>query len=138
MKPLTREEIFKKAIAEGKEAPIKPITREEHLMAEHAKREASGGGSGGGLTTFYVYDDYYVYHNRNGALGRYENDRVSVEEVEEAAAGGVIVLAYASTAVGISCYTYPTRIDWSNGGYATFYIGSDAYVYSKEFTGGPV
>lgn len=47
MKPLTRKEIFENAIAEGKQAPIEPVTREEMILAAHAKREASGGSGGG-------------------------------------------------------------------------------------------
>lgn len=46
----TRKEIFLDAIAKGKEPEIEPLTREELLLAEHAKREASGGsGSGSAL-----------------------------------------------------------------------------------------
>lgn len=48
MRPLTRKEIFENAIAQGKEAPIEPVTREEMILAAHAKREASGGSGGGG------------------------------------------------------------------------------------------
>ena len=48
--PKNRREIFLKAIATGSESPVKPLTREEILLAEHARREASGGtgGSSGG------------------------------------------------------------------------------------------
>lgn len=46
-KPTNRREMFLHAIATGCECPIEPVTREEMLMAEHAKREAQGGGSGG-------------------------------------------------------------------------------------------
>lgn len=48
MKHMTRKEIFMAALAKGENPPIKPLTREEHLMAAHAKREASGGGGTGG------------------------------------------------------------------------------------------
>lgn len=49
-KPTNRREIFMHAIATGCECPIEPVTREEILLAEHAKREAQGGGSGGGAS----------------------------------------------------------------------------------------
>lgn len=50
MKPVTRREIFENAVAEGKDPGIKPLTREEAILAKHAKREASGGS--GGVTSW--------------------------------------------------------------------------------------
>jgi hypothetical protein len=52
MEPVTRKEVFMKALAEGVEAPIEPITREEMYLAEQAKREAAG--SGGGITPILI------------------------------------------------------------------------------------
>lgn len=50
IKPTTRREMFLNAIATGCECELEPVTREEAILAAHAKREASGGsgGSGGG------------------------------------------------------------------------------------------
>ena len=52
MKHMTRKEIFMAALAKGEEAPIEPLTREEQLLAAHARREANGssGGSSGGAS----------------------------------------------------------------------------------------
>ena len=50
MKHMTRKEIFMAALAKGVKAPIKPLTREEQLLAAHAEREASGGGGYGDVT----------------------------------------------------------------------------------------
>ena len=70
MKPLTRKEIFENAIAQGKNAPIEPITREEMILAAHAKREASGGGGtgGGGDTGLLVvnFKANYTYSEEYG------------------------------------------------------------------------
>ena len=44
IQPTTRKEMFLHAIATGCECELEPVTREEQLLAQHAKREASGGG----------------------------------------------------------------------------------------------
>lgn len=62
--PINRREIFMNAIATGCECPIEPVTREEMLLAAHAKREASGGGSsggGGGVTSWNDLQDKPFY-----------------------------------------------------------------------------
>ncbi len=41
-KPLTRKEIFMNAVAEGKPADLKPLTREEMLLQKHATPASSG------------------------------------------------------------------------------------------------
>lgn len=48
MKPVNRKEIFMTALAKGEEVGIEPVTREEMLLAEQAKREAGSSGGGGG------------------------------------------------------------------------------------------
>lgn len=47
MKAQNRKEIFLKALANGKEPNIKPLTREEVLLAKQAKRESESTGGGG-------------------------------------------------------------------------------------------
>ena len=72
MKHMTRREVFMNAVAKGEEAPIEPLTREEVLLAEHAKREASGGSGGSGgvtswndLTDRPFGEDYYTLWDKN-------------------------------------------------------------------------
>lgn len=45
MKTQNRKEIFLKALANGEEANIKPLTREEVLLKKQAERESAGGGA---------------------------------------------------------------------------------------------
>lgn len=55
MKPVNRKEIFMTALAKGEEVGIEPVTREEMLLAEQAKREAgSSGGGGGGVSAPHI------------------------------------------------------------------------------------
>lgn len=46
VKPLTRKEIFEEAIARGKAPTIKPLTRQEMIMAKEARRESQETGGG--------------------------------------------------------------------------------------------
>lgn len=64
-KPISRHEMFMSAIANGCECTLEPVTREEQLLAAHAKREASGGGTGGGgVTSWNDLEDKPFYANK--------------------------------------------------------------------------
>ncbi len=56
---LTREEIFLNAVAEGKPAPVKPLTREEMLMQKMAKT-SGGATSWNDLTDKPFYEEVQV------------------------------------------------------------------------------
>lgn len=58
MKTQNRKEIFLKALANGEEANIKPLTREEVLLKKQAQRESASGGGGGGITIVNLTVDY--------------------------------------------------------------------------------
>lgn len=75
IEPTNRREMFLNAIATGCECPVEPLTREEILLAEHARREASGGAggsSGGGSTPCFVscemvyFEDSVWWQPRDG------------------------------------------------------------------------
>jgi hypothetical protein len=55
MKTQNREEIFLKALANGKEPNIKPLTRKEILLKKQAERESASGG-GAFVVNFYTED----------------------------------------------------------------------------------
>lgn len=54
MKTQNRKEIFLKALANGEEPNIKPLTREELLLKKQAERESASGGASGGGGAFVV------------------------------------------------------------------------------------
>ena len=58
MKHMTRKEIFMAALAKGVKAPIKPLTREEQLLAAHAEREASGGGGASNVMHVFIKPEF--------------------------------------------------------------------------------
>lgn len=95
MKPLTRREIFERAIAKGEVPTIKPLTRKEIIMAKEAKREASGDGAsdcdwnimknkpfGEEVKETVLYDEEIVTtgNDSNGCLV-YSPDNVSENDV---------------------------------------------------------
>lgn len=92
-KPTNRREMFLHAIATGCECPIEPVTREEMLMAEHAKREAQGGGSGGVSSWNDLTDNPFMVVS---TLSMNEDETFTVNknyaEVNDALLGGKIVL----------------------------------------------
>ena len=66
--PNNRREVFLNAIATGRECSLEPVTREEILLAGHARREANGGSGGGSVSTggstgsgVFVFAPNFVY-----------------------------------------------------------------------------
>ena len=57
MKAQNRKEIFLKALANGEEPNIKPLTREEELLAKQAKRESESAGGGGAFVVNFTWDN---------------------------------------------------------------------------------
>lgn len=109
MKPITRKEIFENAIAQGKKPPIKPLTREEIIMAKEAERESSGGSSGGGA---YATVDNKILRFDGNTEGR---TVVTVENPEDPSQS--ITLIHVSDVV-------PTYEQMQAGGYYVMEVGT--------------
>ena len=100
MKHMTRKEIFMAALAKGEEAPIKPLTREEQLLAAHAKREASGGGTGGGGVTSWNNLDDKPFGEELASVAIFDGD---------------IAMQYPVGEEGDSAYFFDSKLNLTNG-----------------------
>ena len=77
MKTQNRKEIFLRALANGEEANIKPLTREEMLLKKQAEREsASGGGAFVVNLDGSMFDGYTADKTCDDILSAYNNGQM--------------------------------------------------------------
>lgn len=125
MKPVTRQEIFENAVAEGKTPNIKPLTREEIVLAKHARREASGGGSGGGGAGDLIVDSE-IFDDSNDAFVEYAKKLIYPTVIKRTSADmeGTCPKVYLQ-----KYFAYNAYVDYENqenGWLEAWYISGDA------------